>query len=809
MTSHLDFPEATPGFAPAASSSDEFRRLARGLSRSRATRSFSKGLRAIAQATAADWKWAGTRVSLCADALEGPPGFRIEIWLETHAPAETRIEVVLELEGRRGTATLARVRSRRLGSQAPSDRDCSKVRLDMTRKSSRKSIVAVLRLLAVARARPWRLAEGIQSVADCLVGAALNQLDDVARAVIRALPRVNAAILMVAADKSATQACVDAFARRLRLKVVERVDQAEGKGTDSIGNLRAIRVDADALDPQAVKTAGEQIELALAYNAVALITTSRAQIPDALRAHVAVTITVPPMHPALFRECFKAAFGTPVPSEVAKAEDSRWTSLVKLNDFCATFRSRLPGELALEWLRTVASRRLQSAIVEHVRPLTSLPGLEPLQEWAETVISELRQVDAGQLSRYDVDRGLLVVGPPGIGKTSWARKTAADGGMPFIATSCAKWQAGSHLGETLRAMQADFARAIALAPSFLFIDEVDAVGNRERLEGPNRQYCIQVIDALLGEMDGFHRRTGVIVIGATNNLADVDPALIRPGRFDRVITVPLPDAATLERIYMEYLGPSIGSDVDLGELARLSAGRSGADVELIVRGARRRAAREDRIITMGDLRAVLIEVTLGPVWQGPEQGIDELRRIAVHEAGHALMQLVGPDRGRALLMVSVIRRGMGAGVTKLDMRNHFDRERLLDTIRTMLAGEAAEEVIYGENGISMGSGGTEYSDRARATMYATLLETTFGVGSERDFVWRGTVSHPQQAAAMLRTNKILDDRVSELLRREYLATMERIRANRPLLDEIVALLLAEREVDGGRLRQLVFNRSPV
>lgn len=177
--------------------------------------------------------------------------------------------------------------------------------------------------------------------------------------------------------------------------------------------------------------------------------------------------------------------------------------------------------------------------------LEELKGMDAAVKWASHLGDDLQQAVAGKLPWKMLDRGALLVGPPGTGKTLFARSLAKSCHVHFMATTASRWQAGADLGELLAAMRKDFDQADAMSPSILFIDEIDAVGNRSRFSGPNAQYQTEVVNALLEELDGFDGDRKVIVLAATNNPENVDPALRRPGRLDREIPFrhPGPSAA--------------------------------------------------------------------------------------------------------------------------------------------------------------------------------------------------------------------------------------------------------------------------
>jgi ATP-dependent Zn protease len=774
---------------------------------------FLPTVQAIAKAISEDWNWTGTRVNLQAPSPKSSnPHVKIDIRLERFdAMVGFHCAVLLELKGHSEQTEFARVRYIRLNGEARGDSGWTALNLPLTRKPSKAVIKEVAALLNQAHAgrKAWRVEDRIQSVAECLVRAALDRLEGTANAVVCGLHKAQATMLLVAADRSALSASAEALGNLLHLKLETRIRAIEDAWSDDApdppSHLPACRIDADQLEKFEVKKASDKIVLALAHNASVVITASHTQIPAPLKAHVDATIAIPRLEGALFARCFEAAFGTPL-SDLVGDGDSRWSSLVTLDDLRAVLRSGARGEAALERLRTVASRRLRSATVENARPLASLHGLGQAREWAETVIREMRLAAAGELGWEDVDRGALVYGPPGTGKTALARAIAGECSMPFLATSAARWIGNSHLGEVLKNMRSDFEHARQTAPSFLFLDEIDAFGSREKMRGEYRQWYVEVINALLAELDGFHPRTGVVVIGATNYLSDVDPALVRPGRLDRVVRMPLPDAEALAAIYQDYLGDWRGPDVDLGELARLSAGLAGAQIEFVVRCARRRARRRNsRAIGMAELRRELIEVLFGSANEGAGVDAASIKRVAVHEGGHAIVMLLGPDRGASIGFVSVTSRGMGLGGTigHQSGPDHLTREDLLAKVRILLAGRAAEATVYGPDDVSLGAGGPSESDLARATALGVLIETAFGIGSDAPLLWLGPINDPIAAADVLRRDKSLAARVAALLDGEYAITMTLIERHRDLLDRVINLLIEEREVDGRRIRALL------
>jgi len=235
--------------------------------------------------------------------------------------------------------------------------------------------------------------------------------------------------------------------------------------------------------------------------------------------------------------------------------------------------------------------------------LSDLHGMDEAVQWGQALARDLKAYARGDLLWVDIDRGALLAGPPGVGKTTWARALARECGVPLVLGSFATWQtAGSgHLGDMLSAMRRCFDDAKRQAPCLLFIDELDSAGSREQFKGHNESYNRQTLNALLELLAGVDDREGVVVIGATNDASAIDPAIRRAGRLDRLIRVELPTPTALQAIFRVHLGPENLSDADLKPIARMAMGFSGADVEKTVRGARRRARTAGRPMILDDL----------------------------------------------------------------------------------------------------------------------------------------------------------------------------------------------------------------
>ena len=377
------------------------------------------------------------------------------------------------------------------------------------------------------------------------------------------------------------------------------------------------------------------------------------------------------------------------------------------------------------------------------RTLDDLFGIDAAENWARQLFNDLKLVREGEITWNEVDRGALFAGPPGTGKTSLAQAIAYEAGVNFIAVSPVKdWMTGNGLDESIKQMAASFNLARQQAPSILFIDEIDSIGNREKFTGHNASWSTSFLNAVLTELDGFEGRDQIVVIGATNYPDNVDPALRRSGRLDRIIYLQRPDADALAAMYQHMLAKypnNLLADAEaLRECARTSLGLTGADVEVIVRGARRRARRDsNRPISKTD---VLEEIYGIPpdAERRPLSG-EALRNTACHEAGHALVGLILPTLREQIGIASVIPDSQGAlGFVSIvsDGYSNATRESLQDRICMALAGRAAEELIYPPEKVTTGAGGSSASsDLAVARRLAEAYVGIYGFSRQHPNWW--------------------------------------------------------------------------
>ncbi len=362
-------------------------------------------------------------------------------------------------------------------------------------------------------------------------------------------------------------------------------------------------------------------------------------------------------------------------------------------------------------------------IKERTPRLEELHGYGAAKEWGLQLAKDLEAWKSGKLKWSDVDRGLLLSGPPGVGKTIFAKALAETCGVNFVATSVGQWQAKGHLGDLMKAMRADFALAITRAPSILLIDELDSIGDRRTFSGDNASYSIQVVNALLEALDGSSNRDGLVVLGATNFPERIDAAVRRPGRLDRHIAIDLPSETDRLAIINQMLDEHSVQDLDT--LGPMTASMAGADLARVVRDAKKKARREDRAVTLSDLKSSLPDLIK---IEGQYR-----HRVAVHEVGHALVgKALNSGQFFCVELASQINprlelQSMGQavfGIPRVLIRN---AQRYRDDICFQLSGIAAEQLIFGDHTDGSGLGPT--SDLATATNLAVQMETQLGMGA--------------------------------------------------------------------------------
>ncbi|NDV88936.1 AAA family ATPase [Aurantimonas aggregata] len=418
----------------------------------------------------------------------------------------------------------------------------------------------------------------------------------------------------------------------------------------------------------------------------------------------------------------------------------------------------------------------------------TLAGFGEARGWALDLKADLALWRAGSLPWDQISSRLLLSGPPGTGKTTYAKALCNSLDLPLHVSSVSTWLEASYLGNVIARMNAAFAEARQNAPSILFIDECDGIGKRQPQDRDFADYWNALVNKLLELLDGAAKAEGVIIVGATNRPEAMDEALKRSGRWEKQIAIPMPDREALKGILAHHVGPELAGLVAaahpdapmphqrepvaavLTQLARQANGRSGADIERLVREARGKARREGRGLTHADLTARLANGR-------PARPQDLRYRMAVHEAGHAVVRRalnVGSE-----LSLSIEAAEGGYAESMLDLNVVQSEAWVMAIIAAYLAGRAAETMVFGN--VTVGSGGERTSDLASATRLALSLEIELGFG-ERPLLHR-----PMQHAELL---LLRDDPLSHAVHARLEAALAL--ATRTLeADRAMLLLLAD------------------
>ncbi|MBI4119490.1 MAG: ATP-dependent metallopeptidase FtsH/Yme1/Tma family protein [Parcubacteria group bacterium] len=484
-----------------------------------------------------------------------------------------------------------------------------------------------------------------------------------------------------------------------------------------------------------------------------------------------------------------------------------WGPMLLLIMVWLVFMGKMAGGNAMGWGKSKA--KLYSPNSPERATFNDVDGVDEAKEELQDVIAFLK--DPYKFTRLGgrVPKGTLLIGPPGTGKTLLARAVAGEAGVPFFSVSGSEF-VEMFVGVGAARVRDTFAQAKQNAPCIIFFDEIDVIGKSRgdvmRIGGHDERE--QTLQQLLTEMDGFEPHQAIIIIAATNRPDVIDPALLRPGRFDRRVYVSPPEVKGREailRIHAKKL-PKISKDVDLSVIARGTPGLVGADLEVLVNEAALAASKKNKEdVTMADFEEAKDRALMGTERKSVVMSEDEKRTAAYHEAGHALVakKMKSAD---PIHKVSIIPRGMALGVTQQlpqTDKHQYNKEELLSKLTILYGGRAAEQIVL--NSVTTGA----QNDFEHATELAERMVKEWGMSELGARTFR-----KQEAGNFLmreyrdndcseETKREVDNAVKKIVKKQYKFAEDTLRKNLRLLHKIAARLLEKETIDGAELDELI------
>eukprot|EP00892_Ulva_mutabilis_P006157 jgi/Ulvmu1/3913/UM018_0136.1 len=441
-------------------------------------------------------------------------------------------------------------------------------------------------------------------------------------------------------------------------------------------------------------------------------------------------------------------------------------------------------------------------------------GVEGAKLELREVVDFLKNPDKYTQLGAKIPKGVLLVGPPGTGKTLLAKAVAGEAGVPFFACAASEF-VELFVGVGASRVRDLFEKAKAKAPCIIFIDEIDAVGRQRGTGmGGGNDEREQTINQLLTEMDGFEGNTGIIILAATNRPDVLDSALLRPGRFDRQVTVDRPDVqGRVAILKVHSRGKSLAKDIDFEKVARRTPGFTGADLQNLMNEAAIMAARRDlKEISKEEIADALERIVAGPEKKGAVMSEKKKKLVAYHEAGHALVGALMPEYD-PVTKISIVPRGAAGGLTFFAPSEErlesglYSRNYLENQMAVALGGRIAEELIFGEDDITTGAGGDFQQVTRTARMMIeqmgfskALGQVAWGGGGGPSFLGAsaGTSSDFSQSTA-----DVIDSEVKELVERAYRRAKDLVQSNIDILHAVAAVLLEKENIDGDEFQNII------